>query len=213
MQLVLEHLSVARGARTIISDLNLSVAAGEAVLLTGANGSGKTTLIRTIAGLLTPSGGRMVLESAGDDRDLAQHCHYVGHVNALKANLTVAENLDFWAAYLDDGQHREKNVSARLEDALHQLNLDGLADIPTAYLSAGQKRRAGLARILMAERPVWLLDEPTVSLDTASVEIVSQLINAHTARGGLAVIATHLPLALSAPRTLHLLPWREVETA
>ena len=218
VQLVLDHLSVARGTRTIISDLSLTVAAGQAVLLTGVNGAGKTTLIRAIAGLLAPSGGRIALEGAdfegaSDDRELAQHCHYVGHVNALKASLTVAENLAFWADYLADGQGPGKHSRTVLDGVLQQLNLEALADIPTAYLSAGQKRRVGLARILMAKRPIWLLDEPTVSLDTASVEIVARLVNEHVASGGLALIATHLPLALTAPRTLHLKPAREVEAA
>ena len=206
-------VSVARGARTIISDLSLTVAAGQAVLLTGANGAGKTTLIRAIAGFLAPSGGRIALEGAVDDREVAQHCHYVGHVNALKASLTVAENLAFWADYLAEGQQSGEASSSVLNEALVQLNLDALADIPTAYLSAGQKRRVGLARILMAKRPVWLLDEPTVSLDTASVAIVARLVNEHTASGGFALIATHLPLALTAPRTLHLKAACEVEVA
>lgn len=200
MKLVLEKLTVARGARIVISDLSLEVGPGGAVLLTGANGSGKTTLIRSIAGLIAPLSGRIVLEGGDSDRDLAQQCHYAGHANAIKANLTVSENLKFWQDYLNGDA-----VSGDLVgEALAQLNLETLASIPTAYLSAGQKRRVGLARILMAKRPVWLLDEPTVSLDTASVEVISKLINAHTAGGGLALIATHLPLALTSPRTLHL---------
>lgn len=213
MKLVLEQLSVARGARPIIAGLSFTVAAGEAVLLTGPNGAGKTTLIRSIAGLLAPSEGRIRLEGASEEFDLAQYCHYVGHINALKASLTVAENLQFWGDYYADGQSPPRLGRAHLDRALDRLNLDALADIATAYLSAGQKRRVGLARILMAKRPVWLLDEPTVSLDSDSAGIISGLINEHTADGGMAIVATHLPLALTSPRTLHLKPFHDMVTA
>ena len=213
VQLVLDHVSIARGGRRIISDLSLKVSAGQALLLTGANGAGKTTLIRAIAGLLAPLSGRIALEGADGERDLAQQCHYVGHVNALKASMTVVENLQFWAAYLGDGGEPADGQASSVQAALERLNLDTLADVPAAYLSAGQKRRVGLARILTAKRPVWLLDEPTVSLDTASVEIVSRMINDHTTAGGLALIATHLPLALTAPQNLRLTSAREVEPA
>ncbi len=201
LKLILENVSVARGTRTIIADLSLTVAAGEAVLLTGPNGAGKTTLIRALAGLLAPSAGRISVDGGGEE-DLAQQCHYVGHLNGLKASLTVAENLQFWADYLPG--HPSAGSVGRVHNALARLNIDALADIPTAYLSAGQKRRAGLARVLMAQRPLWLLDEPTGSLDAASADIVCQLVDAHTANGGMAVIATHLPLAIKAPRTLQL---------
>ncbi len=213
MKLVLEKLTVARGARIVISDLSLEVEPGEAVLLTGANGSGKTTLIRSIAGLIAPLAGRIVLQGGDGDRDLAQQCHYAGHANAIKANLTVSENLEFWKDYLNADAASGDAQGERVGEALAQLNLETLASIPTAYLSAGQKRRVGLARILMAKRLVWLLDEPTVSLDTASVDVISKLINAHTASGGLALIATHLPLALTSPRTLHLTPAYGAEAA
>jgi heme exporter protein A len=213
VKLVLEKLTVARGARTVISDLSLEVGSGEAVLLTGANGSGKTTLIRSIAGLIAPLSGRIVFEGGDHDRDLAQQCHYAGHANAIKANLTVSENLEFWKEYLNGDVASGDPQDDMVGQALARLNLESLSSIPTAYLSAGQKRRVGLARILMAKRPVWLLDEPTVSLDTASVDVISKLINAHTSSGGMALIATHLPLALTSPRTLHLTPAHGAEAA
>jgi heme exporter protein A len=213
VKLVLEKLTVARGSRTVISNLSLEVASGDAVLLTGANGSGKTTLIRSIAGLIAPLSGRIALEGGDSDRDLAQQCHYAGHTNAIKANLTVSENLEFWQSYLNGGAASGDAHGDLVGQVLTLLNLESLASIPTAYLSAGQKRRVGLARILMAKRPVWLLDEPTVSLDTASVDVISKLINTHTAGGGLALIATHLPLALTSPRTLHLTPASGAEAA
>ena len=203
---------MARGARTVIADFSMALAAGEAVVLTGANGAGKTTLIRCVAGLLEPLIGRVFVEtSAGADDDVAQHCHYAGHVNALKADLTVLENLQFWADYLSGSGRGDRDI--RVERALERLALSELAGIPTAYLSAGQKRRAALARLLTAERPIWLLDEPTVSLDDASAGIIATLVNEHTCAGGIALIATHVPLALDAPRTLHLVPARAVEVA
>jgi heme exporter protein A len=134
-------------------------------------------------------------------------------VNGIKTNLTVSENLGFWGAFLDDGRDARDSLEARVSNALEQLNLEPLASIPAAYLSAGQKRRVGLARLLMAKRPLWLLDEPTASLDTASAGIVSTLVNAHTASGGIALIATHLPLALTSHRTLHLNPQLGAEAA
>lgn len=212
MKLVLENLSVARGTRTVIADLSMTIGAGECVVLTGANGAGKTTLIKCVAGLLEPAAGRAFVETnAGADDDIAQHCHYAGHVNALKASLTVLENLQFWANYLSGSGHGDRD--GRAERALVRLALDDLADIPTAYLSAGQKRRAALARLLTAERPIWLLDEPTVSLDEASAGIVASLVNEHTSAGGIALLATHVPLALTEPRTLHLVPARVFEAA
>ena len=203
VKLVVKDLSVARGGRTIISNLSLTLNSGEALLLTGANGAGKTTLIRAIAGLLDPAAGQIDLDNgSSDDRNLAQQSHYAGHLNGLKPSLSVAENLQFWADYLPE--QREVNGTGRLDAALARLNLEALRDIPAAYLSAGQKRRAGLARILMADRPLWLLDEPTTSLDAASVALVCALVEAHRTSGGMAIIATHAPLAIAAPRTLHL---------
>lgn len=213
VKLVLEKLAVARGGRTIISDLSLEVCTGEAVLLTGANGAGKTTLIRAIAGLIAPQAGRIVLEGGDGEKDLAQQCHYAGHANAIKSSLTVSENLQFWGDYLEDQGAAGEARDDAVQRALEALDLEALSGIPAAYLSAGQKRRVGLARILMVKRPVWLLDEPTVSLDASSAAVVARLVNTHTAGGGLALIATHLPLALTAPRTLHLTPASGAEAA
>jgi heme exporter protein A len=211
VKLSVENVSVARGDRTILAGLSFSVAAGEALLLTGPNGAGKTTLLRAIAGLIGLSAGAITLEGGAADRSIAEQAHYAAHSNALKGSLTVAENLAFWGTYL--GGASGSDLNSAVDAALDALDLDDLADVPAAYMSAGQKRRAGLARILMAKRPLWLLDEPTVSLDSQSVEIVARLINAHTAGGGLALVATHLPLALTAPRSLTLEPLRAMEAA
>lgn len=176
--------------------------AGEALLVVGPNGAGKTTLIRTIAGFIAPSAGGIFLKGDSGDRDLAELCHYVGHLTGIKANLTAAENLAFWAEYLDGGN--ERAIDDRVDEALSHFGLLALADYPAGLLSAGQKRRLGLARLSVAERPIWLLDEPTVSLDAASTELLAGLIQRHLAGGGLLIAATHLPLGLEEPTYLRL---------
>ena len=204
MQLVAEDLIVERGGRCVIDGLSFAVAAGEALVLAGANGSGKTTLLRALAGFIRPVRGAVRLEG-GDEELLAEQAHVVGHANAVKSSLTVVENTAFWGNYLGSGPPGSSAATGeRLDAALRHFGLDDLADFPAAYLSAGQKRRLGLARLLIADRPLWLLDEPTVSLDTASSERLVAAVNAHTKSGGIAVIATHLPLALESVRTLQL---------
>lgn len=199
-----DNLTVERGARTVISGLSFTANAGEALLLVGPNGAGKTTLIRTIAGFIRPSGGSVTLKGDSEDRDVAQSCHYVGHLTGVKANLTATENLAFWAAYLAEGHTDRNGLADKIDGALEQFGLSRLADFPAGLLSAGQKRRLGLARLCVAARPVWLLDEPTVSLDAASTELLARLIQTHTAGGGIVIAATHLPLGLEEPRYLRL---------
>jgi heme exporter protein A len=189
MRIVVDRLTQVRGGRILFQDLAFSVARGEALVLTGPNGAGKTTLIRTLAGLLAPVAGTVTLVDGDPEASLPEHAHYVGHTNALKASLTVAENAAFWCAYL--------GAADDATPVLARLGLETLADIPSGDLSAGQKRRLGLARLLLAPRPIWLLDEPTVSLDADSQKLVADLIDSHCADGGLAVVATHLPLGLS----------------
>jgi heme exporter protein A len=203
VQLVIDNLSVDRGARRVLSNLSLRIGAGEALILTGPNGSGKTTLIRTIAGFLKPVAGDIVLEGSDPDRETAQYCHYVGHLNGVKPSLTVEENLAFWGAYLREPEKGPCTVT-EISDALEAFGLNALASIPVAYLSAGQKRRAGLARLLIAKRPVWLLDEPTVSLDAESSTRLAKQINHHVAMGGLVLAATHFDLGLASARTVDL---------
>lgn len=199
LELVASNLSVDRGGRAVLRGLSFTAQAGAALLLTGPNGAGKTTLIRTIAGFIKPSGGSLRLDGVGPDSDVAEHCHYVGHANAIKAGLTVIENARFWADYL--GGMDSTNPA---EAALERFGLLALADIPAGYLSAGQKRRLGLSRLLLASRPVWLLDEPTVSLDAASTAILAEIVDAHVAAGGIAIAATHLALGLTRTHELRL---------
>ncbi len=205
MQLIAENLVVSRGGRVIVDGLSFAVASGEALLLTGRNGAGKTTLIRALAGFLAPTSGNVRLDGFDPDRDMREACHYVGHQNANKAALTVIENLRFWQRFLG-GQPASGASEQLLLDAMERFELEPLADIPAGYLSAGQKRRLGLCRLLLAPRPVWLLDEPTVSLDAQSTALLAEVVGEHTAAGGLVLAATHLPLGLSRTRELRLAP-------
>lgn len=200
MRLAVENLIVDRGARRIVDGLTFAVEAGEALVLVGPNGAGKTTVIRTVAGLIGAAGGTITLDGGDAEREIAAQAHYIGHLNALKPSLTVEENLRFWAAYLGGG-----DVDAgRIDAALAAFDLEPLAMIPAGYLSAGQKRRACLARLLATPRPLWLLDEPTVSLDAASVKLLANCVGQHLAGGGLVLAATHIPLGLASERRLEI---------
>ncbi len=200
MQLIAENLVIARGSRIIVAGVSFDVKEGQALQLVGPNGSGKTTLIRTLAGMMHPAAGDIRLQGGEPDVPLAEHCHYVGHLNGLKPKLSVLENLRFWGEYLSAG---EANPDS-LNKALGAFDLKTLANIPAGYLSAGQKRRAALARLLAARRPIWLLDEPSVSLDKGSTELLADAIGAHLTDGGLVIAATHIPLGLTSPIVLEL---------
>ena len=168
-------------------------------MLLGANGAGKTTLLKTIAGLLPPAAGHIELSAGNSELPLAERAHYVGHANGVRTSLSVAENAIFWAQFLG-------NSTRNVQPALERFGLDALASVPAGYLSAGQRRRLGLVRLLLAERPLWLLDEPTTSLDAKSTATLTQVVDAHIAGGGLAIIATHLPMDLSRSRQITLAP-------
>ncbi len=180
-------LSCQRGGRTIFRDLSFQLAPGEALLVSGPNGAGKTSLLRQIAGLLPLAGGELRLGGAGPDAALPELCHYVGHANAVKASLSVGENLAFWADFLNED-------GAGLQRALAAFGLTSLADLPAGLLSAGQKRKLALSRLFAAPRPIWLLDEPQSSLDAASVKLLNAAIEDHIESGGIAVVASHTPL-------------------
>jgi heme exporter protein A len=199
MRLIADALSSTRGGRSLFSGLSFAVDGGEALLLMGPNGAGKTTLIRILAGLLAPAAGAVRLDGGNSEQSVGEQCHYVGHLNALKASLTVEENAGFWCRFLGAA-----GALDRVAAALAAFGLTDLGDIPAAYLSAGQKRRLGLARLLLAERPLWLLDEPTVSLDQAAQEMLVAAVGAHLAGGGVVVAATHVPLGFARARELRL---------
>jgi heme exporter protein A len=187
ISLAARKIGCQRGGRTIFRDISFSLAPGEALLVSGPNGAGKTSLLRQIAGLLPLAGGELRLEGASADAALPELCHYVGHLNAVKPSLSVNENLRFWGEFLGSNGEETSN-------ALAAFGLVALAELPAGLLSAGQKRRLALARLLAARRPIWLLDEPQSSLDTASLNLLDAAIKAHLARGGIAVTASHTPL-------------------
>jgi heme exporter protein A len=182
-------LASRRGERLLFEGIDFELRAGEMLLLRGANGSGKTTLLLVLAGLLQPQSGRCELAGAEDgDADI----HYLGHAAAVSGRLTVAENLRYWTAICGgDG--------ALLAPTLEAIGLARIADLDADLLSAGQRRRLALGRLLCAERPLWLLDEPTNALDSAGEQLVATLIDAHLHRGGLVVAATHHDIPLRTP--------------
>jgi len=157
MQLACENLACSRGGREVFTGLNFSLAGGEGLVVTGRNGAGKSSLLRMIAGLIRISAGRLVLNGGDEEATLGEQSHYLGHSDALKPALSVGENLRFWADYLGD--------SREISPALDPVGLGQLADLPAAYLSAGQRRRLSIARLVAVQRPLWLLDEPTSALD------------------------------------------------
>lgn len=190
MELNVEGLACARGGVRVLEGVSFSLAAGQALVLRGPNGSGKTTLLRTLAGLQPALAGRIEAPEDG--------IAYAAHADGLKPTLTVAENLGFWAAlYRGD-----------VAPALAAFDLEELRDRAAGNLSAGQKRRLGLARLLVTGRPIWVLDEPTVSLDASAVAMFAEAARAHLAGGGMALIATHIDLGLPEAQVLDLTPFR-----
>jgi heme exporter protein A len=198
LRLTAIDIGCVRGGREILSRLSLSVAQGELLAVTGPNGSGKSTLLRLLAGLLRPSAGEIRLEP-DEDRPRAQCIHYLGHLDGLKPGFTVAENLDFWRK-MDDRPDR------RTPEALDAVGLRDLADTPVHFLSAGQRRRVAIARLLVTQRPVWLLDEPSAGLDAAAEGRLGAIVAAAQDRGTIVVAASHQSLPVPPTATLQLGP-------
>jgi heme exporter protein A len=187
--LTAEDVAVFRGERLVFSELSLSVAGGGALVLVGPNGSGKSTLLRLLAGLVRPAAGRVLWDQADAFSDLAEHGRrvaYLGHQDAVKPGLTVTENLRFAAAV----------SGGSVMTALAAVGLEALADLPARMLSAGQKRRLAMSRLVLSTARLWLLDEPTLGLDDRSIERFGNLLAAHRADGGMVVAATHVALPL-----------------
>ena len=190
--LIAADLACLRGGRLVFDQMAFDLSDGDALVLTGANGSGKSSLIRILAGLSRPFAGSLTWNGTCvlvDPDPYRRQVAVLGHLDGVKAALTLQENILFWA--------RMAGISAPLPlvtRALTALNLEALADRPGRFLSAGQRRRAGMARVIAMARPIWLLDEPTIGLDRSSVDIVCQLIADHRRQGGLVVVSTHLPL-------------------
>jgi len=187
--LVVTDLACARAGVAVLEGVSFAVASGQAMILRGPNGIGKTTLLRVVAGLQPPLAGQV----------MAAEVAYAAHADGVKAVLTVRENLAFWAQiYGTDA------VAAAME----AMDLAGLAERRAAHLSAGQRRRLGLARLMVSGRALWVLDEPTVSLDAGSVALFAQGVAAHLAGGGAALIATHIALGLEGAAELDLTPYK-----
>ena len=201
MRLTAENLSARRGEDLIFKGISFELRAGEALVLTGRNGSGKSTLLRTVAGLLRPETGRVTWHSDKAEAGMraAEACHYLGHRNAMKAELSVRENLGFWKDLFGDFEGG-KGVS--VGEAAEAVGLGGIVHLPFGYLSAGQQRRMAFAKLLVSHRPVWILDEPTAALDVSAEGVFTDLITAHLARDGILLAATHQPLGLENAREL-----------
>ena len=190
MSLSITNLSIARGGLPVLAGLSFALHAGQALILRGPNGAGKTTLLRTIAGLQPAQSGQI----DGAEDQIA----YAAHSDGLKAMLSVTENLRFWADVFGHGD---------IEPAIAAFDLGDLRNRLAGTLSAGQKRRLGLARLLVTGRPVWVLDEPTVSLDAASVQLFADAVQEHLNGGGMALIATHIDLGLPEASVLDVTPF------
>lgn len=197
-----QDLVCIRGERLVFSKLNFSLNSGGALVLIGRNGAGKSSLLRMMAGLLSPRGGVMSWdgESVSDDMDEhRERLHYVGHHDAIKPVLSVEENLMFWAGLRGDEDAARQNF----KEALDIFSIPHLIDIPGRFLSAGQKRRVNLARIIASKSPVWLLDEPTTALDKETIKKLEDVMEVHRQNGGMIVLSTHSDVNLSNPDVLN----------
>ena len=195
-------LGCVRGGRRVFEGINFAVAAGTPLLLTGANGAGKSSLLRLIAGLIRPDHGTVAIQGGDGELTVGEQAHYLGHLDPLKGALTAMENLVFWLRFLNaEGASNDREAAER---SLDTVGLGDLADVPAGYLSAGQRRRLSLARMVAVPRTLWLLDEPTTALDAASQERLDGLMRTHLVDGGLIVAATHGPLGLPGAQELRL---------
>lgn len=201
MRLIAEKLSARRGEELIFADISFSLAAGEALVVTGRNGAGKSTLLRAVAGLMQLESGRCRFDADGESRPAREASHYLGHFNAMKRELSVEENLAFWQAFLG-GSGKAGHPALTVEAAADRVGLAGITHLPYGYLSAGQQRRFAMAKLIVARRPVWILDEPTAALDTTADRMFEGLMADHRRAGGIVIAATHQPLAL--PDSQHL---------
>ena len=197
MRLVATELACIRGGREVFSQVGFGIGPGEALVVTGANGAGKSSLLRLVAGLVQAAGGRIGLEGGDPELTTGEQAHYLGHQDALKPALTVQENLDFWTRFLG-------GIDASIDAALSAVGLGGISHLPAGYLSAGQRRRLSIARLVAVQRPIWLLDEPTSALDAAAQTMLAAIMGQHLASGGLLLAAVHGPIGLERAKELRL---------
>ena len=199
MRLRAWELAIERGGRRLFEGLSFEVDEGSALVVTGPNGAGKSSLLRALCGFLPLQAGGYALEGGDPERTVGEQAHYLGHADALKGALTAGENLAFWAGALGGDGSRETS-----HGALARVGLSHVIDFPARTLSAGQKRRVALARLLVARRPLWLLDEPTTALDAAAQAAFAAIMQDYLGDGGVVVAATHGPLGLAGARELKL---------
>jgi len=195
MRIVGQQLACERGGRLVFAGLDFTASAGRMLVLRGPNGAGKTSLLRLIAGLADPAGGTLSFEETSLPADtlLGEHVHFIAHQDAIKLHLSVVENLSFWSGFFGGGD---------VAGAMTAMNLDALGQFQAQRLSAGQKRRLGLARLALVEKPVWLLDEPTVGLDTASQKLLADMMTRHLESGGIIIASTHIDLPVKSSDVL-----------
>ena len=198
MELRADELVCIRGGREVFRRVSFKLSAGQAMIVSGRNGAGKSSLLRVIAGLVRIASGHLTLSGADPETPIAEQAHYLGHQDALKPVLTVRENLSFWTEFLGAGH--------AVEPALEAVDLVRLADLPAAYLSSGQRRRLSIARLVAVPRPIWLLDEPTSSLDAPSQKRLGKLMHEHLGGGGIVIAAAHGSIGLDRARELNLDP-------
>ncbi len=202
MRLQAENLSAKRGEDLLFRNIGFTLENGDALVLTGRNGSGKSTLLRVVAGLIRPERGNITFQSqTGESHPVREASHYLGHRNGMKAELSVSENLGFWKEFLGDF---EGGRGMSIDDAAEVIGLSGITHLPYGYLSAGQQRRFAIARLLVAYRPVWIVDEPTAALDAKAEAMFSHLIRSHLSAGGMVLAATHQPLGLESAKLLEM---------
>jgi heme exporter protein A len=199
MRLRAWDLTIERGGRRVIAGLSFEASAGLGLIVTGPNGAGKTSLLRALAGFLPIEGGGFALDGGDSERTVGEQAHYLGHSEGVKGALTAGENLAFAAAMLGGDSSRKTQLAA-----LAALGLTHVIDFPAQLLSAGQRRRVALARLLVAERQLWLLDEPTTALDAAAQVALATVMQAHLKGGGILVAAAHGPLGLDGAQELRL---------
>jgi heme exporter protein A len=196
------NLAARRGEDRLFSGIGFALQKGESLVLTGRNGTGKSTLIRVMAGLLPADEGVVtVTMPAGEVPRAREAMHYLGHRNAMKREMTVEENLAFWKRFMSDFQGGEGLAP---EEAADRLGLAAILHLPFGYLSAGQQRRMAMAKLLVAWRPVWLLDEPTAALDRQSDALFAEIMKGYLAEGGIIVAATHQELGLEEAKRLEM---------
>jgi heme exporter protein A len=197
MRLSATDLACRRGGREVFAGVSFTVDSGGCLAVRGRNGAGKSSLLRMVVGLLRAASGSLVLEGADPELTLGEQAHYLGHQDAFAPSLSVGENLRFWAAFFGA-------AAADIGAPLAAVGLEAVADLPAAYLSAGQRRRLSIARLLAAKRPIWVLDEPASTLDAGAQQRLAELMRAHLDGGGLILAATHGALAVDGAQELQL---------